>query len=106
MLLQAAHRWKNILVTHVCFCLCLKSASRQEVNQQIRDLGGVRLWRSIISVSVWNVMGKHSLNKALRSTDTGVRGVTHPSFVVAVVLEKAAEITTKKMFREITENTN
>lgn len=40
-------------------------------------------------------MGKHSLNKALRSTDTGVRGVTHPSFVVAVVLEKAAEITTK-----------
>lgn len=57
-------------------------------------------------MSVWNVMGKHSLNKALRSTDAGVRGVTHPSFVVAVVLEKAAEITTKKMFREITENTN
>lgn len=46
-------------------------------------------------MSVWNEMGKHSLNKALRSTDTGVRGVTHPSFVVAVVLEKAAEITTK-----------
>lgn len=46
MLLQAAHRWKNILVTHVCFCLCLKSASRQEVNQQISllDADIIEIW--------------------------------------------------------------
>ncbi len=30
-------------------------------------------------------------DKDLRSTDTGVRGVAHPSFIVAVVLEKAAK---------------
>lgn len=31
------------------------------------------------------------MNRSLRSTDTGVRGVAHPSFSVAVVLEQAAK---------------
>lgn len=37
---------------------------------------------------------------ALRSTDTGIRGVTHPSLSVAVVLEEAAKKQTRKSVRE------